>query len=44
LDYYSTVNGYTGCIFIASLGFVPDKLGLNLVIFILSVGGMSAAS
>jgi hypothetical protein len=44
LDHCSAVVGYTGCISIASLGFAPNKLGLNSVIFISSVGSVSAAS
>ena len=44
MDYYNAVNGYTGCISVVSSGFTPNKLGLNSVIFILSIGGMSAAS
>jgi hypothetical protein len=43
LNYYGVVDGYIGYISVASLGFTPNKLGLNLVIFILSVGGVSAA-
>jgi hypothetical protein len=43
LDCCNIVNGYTGCISVASLRFVPNKLSLNLVIFVLSVGGMLAA-
>jgi hypothetical protein len=44
LDYYNAVNGYIGYISAAGLGFVPNKLGLNLVVFVLSVGGVSATS
>ena len=44
LDYYSVVDRYIGYISVASLGFTPKKLGPDLIIFILSVGGMSAAS
>jgi hypothetical protein len=43
LNCYSAVDGYTGCISTAGLGFVPNKLGLNLVIFISFMGGVSAA-
>jgi hypothetical protein len=43
LDYYSTVNRYTGYISVAGLGFAPNKPGPNLVIFISSVDGMSVA-
>jgi hypothetical protein len=28
---------------VAGLGFIPDELGLDLVIFILSIGGVLAA-
>ena len=44
LNYYSTVNGFTGWISITNLGFIPIKPGLDLVIFILSIGGVLAAS
>jgi hypothetical protein len=44
LNYYNAVNGYIKYISAASSGFVPNKLGPNLVIFISSVGGVSAAS
>jgi hypothetical protein len=44
LNYYSTVNRYMGCISTASLGFIPNKPGPNLVVFVLSVSGISAAS
>ena len=43
LNYYSAVNGYMGYISAASLGFVSNKLGPNSVVFILSIGGVSAA-
>jgi hypothetical protein len=44
LDYYSAVNRYIRYISIASLGFAPNEPGLNLVIFVLFIGGISAAS
>jgi hypothetical protein len=44
LNYYSTVDRYTEYISIASLGFIPNKLSLNSVIFILFIGGILAAS
>jgi hypothetical protein len=44
LDYYSTVDGYIKYISVAGLGFIPDKLSLNSVIFVSSIGGVSAAS
>ena len=43
LDYYSAVNRFMGWISIISLGFIPVKLSLDLVIFILSIGGVLAA-
>ena len=43
LNYYSTVNRFTGWIFIISLKFVSIKLGLDLVIFILSISGVLVA-
>jgi hypothetical protein len=43
LNYYSAVDGYIKYISITGLGFVPNKPGLNLIIFVLSVGGMSVA-
>jgi hypothetical protein len=44
LNYYNTVDGYIKYISVAGLGFIPNKLDPNLVIFILSIGGVSAAS
>ena len=44
LDHYSIVDGFTGWISIASLGFVPVELNLDLVIFILFIDGVLAAS
>ena len=44
LDYYSVVNRFAGWISVTSLGFTPVKLNLNLVIFILSIGGVLTAS
>jgi hypothetical protein len=44
LNHYSAVNRYIGCISIADLGFTPDKPGLNSVVFVLSINGMSVAS
>ena len=43
LNYYSTVDRFTKWISTVSLKFVPVKLGLDLVIFILSISGMLAA-
>jgi hypothetical protein len=43
LDHCNAVNGYIGCISAAGSGFVPNKLGPNLVIFVLSMGGVLAA-
>jgi hypothetical protein len=43
-NYYNAVNGYTEYISIVSLGFTLNELGLNLVVFVLSMGGVSAAS
>ena len=44
LDYCSAVNGFIGWISVASLGFIPVKSGLDLIIFILSIGSVLAAS
>ena len=44
LNHYSAVDGFIGWISVASLGFIPIKLGLDLIIFILSIGGILAAS
>jgi hypothetical protein len=44
LNHCSAVNGYIKYISAAGLGFIPNKPGLNSVIFVLSVGGVSAAS
>jgi hypothetical protein len=44
LDCYSAVDRYIGYISVASLGFIPNELGLDLVIFILSVDGVLIAS
>jgi hypothetical protein len=43
LDCYSAVNRYTGYISIANLEFASNKPGLNLVIFVLSIGGVLTA-
>jgi hypothetical protein len=43
-DYYGAVDGYMEYISVAGLGFIPNELGPNLVVFVLSIGGMSAAS
>jgi hypothetical protein len=42
-NHYNAVVRYIGYIFIASSGFASNKPGLNSVIFILSIGGVSAA-
>jgi hypothetical protein len=42
-DYYGAVDRYIGYISVVNSGFIPNKLGLNLIIFILSIGGVSAA-
>jgi hypothetical protein len=44
LDYCNAVDRYIGYISIANLGFTFNKLGLNSVIFILSMGGILIAS
>jgi hypothetical protein len=44
LDYYNAVDGYMGYIFAAGLRFTPKEPGPNSVIFVLSMGGVSAAS
>jgi hypothetical protein len=44
LDHCDAVDGYIKYISVAGLGFAPNKPGLNLVIFVLSVGSVSAAS
>jgi hypothetical protein len=43
-DCCSAVDGYTGCIFTAGLGFTPNKPGPNSVIFVSSVDSILAAS
>jgi hypothetical protein len=43
LDHYSAVDGYIKCISVTGLGFAPNELNPNLIIFILSMGGVSAA-
>ena len=43
LDYYNIVDGFIKQISIASLRFIPIELGLDLVIFILSMGGVLVA-
>ena len=44
LNYCGAVNGFTGWISITSLGFIPIKLNLDSVIFILSIDGILIAS
>ena len=44
LNHCSAVDGFIGWISIASLGFVPVKLSLDSVIFILAIGGVLVAS
>ena len=44
LNHCGTVNRFIEWISVASLRFVPVELGPDLVIFILSVGGVLAAS
>ena len=44
LDRCGAVDGFTGWISVTGSGFAPVKPGPDLVIFILSVGGVLAAS
>jgi len=44
LDCYSIVDRFTGLISAAGLGFIPNKLSPDSVIFISFIGGVLAAS